>query len=61
MDKQSGVRPIGMDEVLRSVIGKIVMKLLKRDVLKTIGSLQICAGQDAGSEAAIYAVYEMFN
>ena len=61
MDKQPGVRPIGMDEVLRSVIGKIVMKLLKRDVLKTIGSLQICAGQDAGSEAAIYAVYEMFN
>ena len=61
LEKQPGVRPIGIDEVLRSVIGKIVMKLLKRDALKAIGSLQICAGQDAGSEAAIYAVYEMFN
>ena len=37
------------------------MKLLKRDVLKATGSLQLCTGQDAGSEAAIHAVYEMFN
>ena len=37
------------------------MKLLKRDDLKSTGSFQLCAGQDAGSEAAIHAVYEMFN
>ena len=37
------------------------MKLLKKDVLKTTGSLQLCARQDAGIEAAIHAVYEMFN
>ena len=28
LEKQLGVRPIGNDEVLRRVIGKIVMKLL---------------------------------
>ena len=56
MDKQAGVRPIGIGEILRRV-----MKLLKRDVLKATRSLQLCAGQDAGSEAAIHAVYEMFN
>ena len=61
LDKQPGVRPIGIHEILRRVIGKIVMKLLKRDLLKATGSLQLCAGQDAGSEAAIHAVYEMFN
>ena len=61
LDIQPGVRPIGIGEVLRRAIGKIVMKLLKRDVLKATGSLQLCAGQDAGSEAAIHAVYEMFN
>ena len=61
MDKQPGVRPIGVGEVLRRVIGKTVMKLLKKDVLKATGSLQLCAGHNTGSVAAIHAVYEMFN
>ena len=61
MDKQQVVRPIGMGEVLRHVIGEIVLKLLKKDVLKATGPLQLCAGQDAGIEVAIQAVYEMFN
>ena len=61
LDKQPGVRPIGIGEVLRPVIGKIVMKLLRKDILKATGSLQLCAGQDAGSEAVIHAVYGMFN
>ena len=46
---------------MRRVTGKIVKKLLKRDVLKATGSLQLSAGKDEGSEAAIHAVYEMFN
>ena len=37
------------------------MKLLEKDILKAIGSLQLCAGEDAGSEAAIHDVYEMLN
>ena len=61
LDKQPGVKPAGIGEILRRVIGKIVMKLLKRDVLKATGSLQFCTGQDAGSEEAIHAVYKMFN
>ena len=61
LDKQPGVRPIGIGEILRRVIGKIVMILLKRDVLRATGSLQLCAGQDVGSEVAIYAVHGMFN
>ena len=46
---------------MRRVIGNIVLKILKRDVLKATGSLQLCAGQDAGSETVIHAVYEMFS
>ena len=59
--KQPGDRPVRVGEVLRQVIGKIAMKHLRKDVLKATRSLQLCAGQDAGSEAAIHAVYDMFN
>ena len=37
------------------------MKLLRKDILKAAGFLQLCAGQDTGNEAAIYAVDDMFN
>ena len=37
--KQSGVRPIGIGEVLTLAIGKIVIKLLKIDVSNATGSL----------------------
>ena len=47
LDKQPGVTPIEIGEVLRRAIGKIVMKLLRKDILKARGSLQHCAGQDA--------------
>ena len=61
LDKQPGVRPVGIVEVLRHTVGKVIMRSLKRDVLKAPGTFQLCAGQDPGSEAVIYVVYEIFN
>ena len=61
LDKQPGVRPIGIREVLRRVIGKILMKLLRKDIWKATRSRQLCAGQNAGSEAAIHTVCDMFS
>ena len=61
LDKQSGVRPIGIDGVLRRVIGKTVVKLFRKDMLKAVGSLQLCAGQDSCSKAAVHAVYDIFK
>ena len=41
LDKGEGaVRPIGVGEVIRRVIGKCVMKVTKEDVLDASGSLQ---------------------
>ena len=37
------------------------MILLKKDVLQAAGSLQLCEGQVAGSEAAIHEMYDVFN
>lgn len=61
LDKKPGCRPIGIGEVLRRIIGKAVMEVVKDDVRKAVGNLQVCAGQQAGCEAAIHAVRRMFE
>ena len=43
LDK-GAVRPIGVGEVIRRVIGKCIMKATKEDVLCASGLLQMCAG-----------------
>ncbi len=61
-DKNGGaVRPIGVGEVVRRVISKCVMKVVKPDVMEASGSLQLCAGQPSGSEAAIHAMRNIFD
>ena len=57
-DKGEGdVRPIGVGEVIRRVIGKCVTKLTKQDIIEASCSLQVCAGSKSGSEAAIHAMH----
>ena len=55
------VRPIGVGEVLRRIIGRCVMKVVKDDVQKAVGNLQVCAGQQAGAEAAVHAIKEIYS
>lgn len=59
LDKNPGLRPIGVGEVLRRIIGKVVMSVVKKDVVMSAGSLQLCAGQVAGIDAAIHAMREI--
>ena len=61
LDKQPGVRPIGIYEVLRRIVRKAVLKVVSPDVLRAAGPLQLCAGQDAGCEAAVHALRELFE
>ena len=56
-----GIRPIGVGEVLRRIIGRCVMRVTKQDVMKAAGNLQLCAGQQAGAEAAIHAMQDIYN
>ena len=37
-------RPVGIGEVVRRIVGKAVMKVVKRDLQEAIGSIQLCAG-----------------
>ena len=60
LDKNPGLRPIGVGEVLRRIAGKIVMSITKEDVVRASSKAQMC-GRKAGSEAAIHAMKEMFE
>ena len=62
LDKGNGeIRPIGVGEVIRRIIGKCVTKVTKQDILESSGSLQVCAGYKSGSEAAVHAMHSLFQ
>jgi hypothetical protein len=54
-----GVRPIGIREVLRRIIGKVVVGVLKNDIQEAAGPLQTFTGLKFGIEACIHATKEI--
>jgi hypothetical protein len=56
IDKCPGLRPVGVGEIVRRVIGKAVMSVTGVKVQEAVGALQLCAGQPAGVESAIHAM-----
>ena len=62
LDKGNGeVRPIGVGEMIRRIIGKCVSRVGKQDVIDACGATQVCAGHKPGSEAAIHAMHNIFE
>lgn len=62
LDKGNGeVRPIGVGEVIRRIIGKSDTKVTKQNIVDACGSLQVCAGSTSGGEAAIHAMHSIFE
>ena len=62
LDKGNGeVRPIGVGELIRRIIGKCVTRVAKQDVINASGAMQVCAGQNSGGEAAIHAMRNIFE
>ena len=61
LDKRPGVRPIGVGDTARRVIAKSILMIMRDDILDVTGTLQLCAGQIAGCEAAIHTVRHIFN
>ena len=56
LKKTDGVRPVGIGETLRCIIGKSVTKVRGNDIQLAGGTLQTCTGVKAGVEAAIHAM-----
>ena len=61
LDKNPGIRPIGVGEILRRIIGKAVVAATKSDIVSSVGSLQVCAGHEAGCEAIVHAMRSIYN
>ena len=45
LNKNPGVRPIGICEVVRRIISKAILSITSGDIQDAAGSLQLCAGQ----------------
>ena len=61
MKDDDGVRPVGIGETLRRIVGKCVLKAVGNDVQMAAGALQTCAGIQSGIEAAIHAMARTFE
>ena len=44
LDKNPGLRPIGIGEMRRRLAGKIVVSTIREDITESVSSLQVCAG-----------------
>ena len=61
LKKNPGVRPLGVGEVLRRIIGKAIGWTLYDDILNAAGPLQASAGLKGRAEAAINAMKEIYQ
>ena len=55
------MRPVGVGEILRRIVGKVVVKNIKEDIIEAAGPLQACAGLESGIEASIHAMRKIFE
>ena len=56
LDKQPGVRPLGIGSIFRRLMAKSVIKVIGRQATHSCGSLNLCAGLPAGIEGAVHAM-----
>ena len=60
LNKCPGVRPIGIGETARRIITKAILVVTRCDIQDAAGSIQLCAGQLAGCEAAVHSIRDAF-
>ena len=56
LDKCPGVRPIGVGEVLRRIIGRTIVSCIQTDLKQLGGNRQLCMEQRCGIEHAIHSL-----
>ena len=61
LDKNPDLRHIGIGEVLRCIVGKVVVTHIRGEIVTSVGSLQVCAGKEAGCEFIIHAMHAIMK
>ena len=61
LNKNPGARPIGIGDTARRIIAKSVLMIISGDIQDAAGTMQLCAGQISGIEAAVHAVRSAFE
>jgi hypothetical protein len=61
LDKEPGTRPIHVGEIYMRLIGKDLLTTARDSAKEACGSLQLCAGLEAGIEGGIHAVREVWE
>jgi hypothetical protein len=61
LDKDPGIRPIGIGKVPRHIIAKAILRVVRDDVKEAVGPLQTCAGFEASCEAAVHALNHIWD
>ena len=61
LNKNPGVRPIGIGDTSRRIIAKAILSILRPDIQEVAGLHQLCAGQSAGAESAVHAARRLFE
>ena len=61
LNKNPGVRPIGIGATARRIMPKAILMVTRMDIQEAAGSIQLCAGQISGIEASVHAVHSLFQ
>ena len=60
LDKYSGLCLTDVSEIVRRIVGKVVIAAIRDDVISSAGSLQVCADDDAGGEVVVHTINSTF-
>ena len=61
LNKNPGVRHIGIGEVICRIIWKSIISIIKPEILLSAGSLQLCTGLPSKCEGATHTMREIFS
>ncbi len=61
MDKNPGIRPIGIEETLRRILAKCLTEVVGEDLVEVFGVDQLAGTLEGGIEGAIHVMNSLFE